>query len=202
MAKIADGCGGTIDKFIGDGIMIFFGDPESRGRRMDAVECVNMAIRMRKRIMELRQEWVDLTGTVDLHVRMGINTGYCTVGNFGSDERMDYTIVGGPVNIASRLESTAEPDQIHISHETYMLIKDEIYCRPTGDIKVKGVSHDLRTYEVIGARHEVEDDRSISATSDAFALELDPSAMSKADADHARKALQEALAALDDANRP
>jgi adenylate cyclase len=202
MAKIADGCGGTIDKFIGDGIMIFFGDPESRGRRMDAVECVNMAIRMRKRIVELRQEWVDLTGTVDLHVRMGINTGYCTVGNFGSEERMDYTIVGGPVNIASRLESTAEPDQIHISHETYMLIKDEIYCRPTGEIKVKGVSHDLRTYEVIGARHEVEDDRSISATSDAFALELDPSAMSKADADHARKALQEALAALDDANRP
>ena len=133
MATIADGCGGTIDKFIGDGIMIFFGDPDTRGRKQDAVECVGMAIRMKKRIEELKGEWETLTGPEPLHVRIGINTGYCTVGNFGSEDRLDYTIVGGAVNAASRLEEAAEADQILISHATYALVKDVFYCRPVGD---------------------------------------------------------------------
>ncbi len=85
----------------------------------------------------------------------GINTGYCTVGNFGSEDRLDYTIVGGPVNAASRLESTAQTTPELISHDTYMLIKDEIYCRPMGEIKVKGIAHELRTYEVIALVDEM-----------------------------------------------
>ena len=117
MATIADEHGGTVDKFIGDGIMIFFGDPETRGRREDAIACVRMALAMRERIFHLLQEWQQQIGTAELHVRMGINTGYCTVGNFGSEDRLDYTIVGGPVNVASRLESTAAPDQIQTSYE-------------------------------------------------------------------------------------
>ncbi|HEX6311965.1 MAG TPA: adenylate/guanylate cyclase domain-containing protein, partial [Acidimicrobiia bacterium] len=81
----------------------------------------------------------------------GINTGYCTVGNFGSEERLDYTIVGGQVNAASRLEVTAEPDQILVSHQTWALIKDAMRCEPVGEIKVKGIAHPLLTYEVVGA---------------------------------------------------
>ncbi len=85
---------------------------------------------------------------VQLHVRMGINTGYCTVGNFGSEDRLDYTIVGREVNTASRLETTARPDQIHLSHTTYELIKGEIECSPVGDLPMKGISHPVKTYEI------------------------------------------------------
>jgi PAS domain S-box-containing protein len=198
MSQIADGCGGTIDKFIGDGIMIFFGDPETRGRKADAVACIGMALRMRKRIFELRKEWAAVVGTAALHVRMGINTGYCTVGNFGSEDRLDYTIVGGPVNAASRLESTAGPDQIHISHETYSLVKDEFYCRPIGEIKVKGIAHELRTYEVIGSLEEYGDRAApIRAEVGGFNLQLDPTAITAAESETARQALREALAALE-----
>jgi PAS domain S-box-containing protein len=197
MSQIADGRGGTIDKFIGDGIMIFFGDPETHGRKADALACVHMALEMRKRFVQLRESWHELMGGTTLHVRMGINTGYCTVGNFGSEDRLDYTIVGGPVNAASRLESTADVDQIHISHETYMLIKDEIYCRPMGEIKVKGIAHELRTYEVIAPIDELGAmGTPIHAEGAGFHLQLDPTALGD-DTDAARQALRDALAALE-----
>lgn len=199
MANIADEQGGTIDKFIGDGIMIFFGDPESQGRIADAKACVKMALAMRERIKQLRVGWAELSGAIPLHVRMGINTGYCTVGNFGSEERLDYTIVGGPVNIASRLESTADADQIHISHETYALVKDEFYCRPTGDIKVKGVSHELSTFEVVGALDDLKDQAEpIKAMTEGFNLHFDPTALATQETHMAREALRAALAALDE----
>jgi PAS domain S-box-containing protein len=197
MATIADGCGGTIDKFIGDGIMIFFGDPQSRGRKEDALHCVGMAIRMRNRIAELNQEWADLVGPEPLHVRIGINSGYCTVGNFGSEDRLDYTIVGGAVNAASRLEATAEADQIQISHATYTLIKDQFYCRPLGDINVKGISHQLRTYEVVGEFQDLGPDTKVEAEIGDFKISLDPSSLNAEGTHQAREALQSALAALE-----
>jgi class 3 adenylate cyclase len=178
--------------------MIFFGDPETRGRKSDAVACVRMALAMRTRVRQLCDEWVELTDSTKLRVRMGVNTGYCTVGNFGSEDRLDYTIVGGPVNVASRLESTAEADQIHISHETYSLVKDEIYCRPAGDIRVKGIAHELRTYEVVGEMDEVRGSRpAIHAAAEGFSLQMDPAALVGEEAAAARKALQDALAALE-----
>jgi PAS domain S-box-containing protein len=197
MSRIADEHGGTIDKFIGDGIMIFFGDPETRGRREDALACVQMAIAMRKRVHELRDEWQEQVGSADLHVRIGINTGYCTVGNFGSEDRLDYTIVGGPVNAASRLESTAAPDQIQVSHDTYTLIKDKIYCRPIGEVKVKGIAHELRTYEVVGPLDEIKEAAEIKAAAAGFNLQLDPAAMGHGETEIARRALRQALDALE-----
>jgi class 3 adenylate cyclase len=116
MSRIADECGGTVDKFIGDGVMIFFGDPETRGRKEDAVACVRMAMRMRKRAGELRNSWADVIGPQPLHIRLGINTGYCTVGNFGSEDRLDYTIVGGAVNVASRLEDRRAGPNTDLAH--------------------------------------------------------------------------------------
>jgi PAS domain S-box-containing protein len=197
MSQIADQHGGTIDKFIGDGIMIFFGDPETRGRKEDALACVRMAIAMRDRIRQLRKEWQEQVGSSDLHVRIGINTGYCTVGNFGSEDRLDYTIVGGPVNAASRLESTAAPDQIQISHDTYALIKDKIYCRPIGEVKVKGIARELRTFEVVGPLDEIEEAAEIRAAAGSFNLQLDPASMDHEEAEMARQALRQALAALE-----
>lgn len=198
MATIADECGGTIDKFIGDGIMIFFGDPETRGKRQDALECVRMALRMRAKIEGLKSQWADLIGPDPLHVRIGINTGFCTVGNFGSEDRMDYTIVGGAVNAASRLESTAESDQIQIAHSTYSLVKDEIYCRPIGDISVKGMGYKLRTYEVIAEFADLGPNERIESAISGFNLTLDPTSLDPEATEQARAALQSALAALED----
>jgi adenylate cyclase len=197
MSQIADECGGTIDKFIGDGVMIFFGDPESRGRREDALACVRMALRMRSRIRELRKQWSEMSGPETLHVRMGINTGYCTVGNFGSEDRLDYTIVGGAVNVASRLESTAAPDQIQISHATYSLVKDEIYCRLVGDVELKGVGHQMRTYEVVAEFADLASSPKIHAEIGDFNLSLDPNSLDAESVAKAREALKNALAVLE-----
>ncbi len=199
MSRIADECGGTIDKFIGDGVMIFFGDPETRGRKEDAVACVRMALRMRMRIFEMRQDWEEQIGVAGINVRMGVNTGYCTVGNFGSEDRLDYTIVGGPVNTASRLEATAAPDQIQISHATYLLVKDQIYCRPLGSVHLKGMARDVVTYEVVAEVSEMDSGTSpIKAETSGFNLVLDPTAITPDDADRARQALRSALAALEE----
>ena len=197
MAEIADGCGGTIDKFIGDGIMIFFGDPQTLGRKEDAIACVGMALRMKQRTAELNQEWVDLVGPEPLHIRIGVNTGFCTVGNFGSEDRLDYTIVGGAVNAAARLEATAEANQIQISHATYSLVKDQFYCRPIGDINVKGISHQLRTYEVVGEFQNLGSDQRIESEIGGFKVTLDPTSLDSQAMQQAREALRTALAALD-----
>jgi adenylate cyclase len=197
MAVIADACGGTIDKFIGDGIMIFFGDPQTLGRRQDAIQCVGMATRMKNRIRVLNTEWSDLIGPDPLQVRIGINSGFCTVGNFGSEDRLDYTIVGGSVNAAARLEEAAEPDQILVSHSTYSLIKDEFYCRPIGDVNVKGISHELRTYEVIGEFKDLGPNLRIEEEIGDFKVSLDPNSLDADSTQKAREALLSALAALE-----
>ncbi len=118
MSRIAIKYSGTIDKYIGDAMMIFFGDPDTKGEKEDAYNCVAMAIEMRKTMNYLQELWVSKGVSRPLKIRIGINTGFCTIGNFGSEERLDYTIIGGEVNMASRLESNATVDSILISHET------------------------------------------------------------------------------------
>ena len=105
MSAIAIAHGATIDKYMGDAILIFFGDPETRGVKEDALACVKMAIAMRKRMIELQDFWRASGLEFPLRCRTGINTGICTVGNFGSENRMEYTILGGGVNLAARLET-------------------------------------------------------------------------------------------------
>ena len=155
MSRIALKFGGTIDKFIGDGIMIFFGDPNSQGTKKDALACVSMAIEMRRHMLKMRKKWIELGMTTPLQIRMGINTGYCTVGNFGTENRMDYTIVGREVNLASRLESTADAGEILISHETYTLVKDKIICRQRGEAMVKGFRDPVPLYQVVDYRRDL-----------------------------------------------
>ena len=155
MSRIALQHGGTIDKFIGDCVMVFFGDPKSSGVKQDAEAAVSMAIAMRKHMKVLRQQWRSSGITKPLEIRMGLSTGYCTVGNFGAATRMDYTIIGREVNLASRLESAADAGEILISHETYSLIKDIIMCRDKGQISVKGFSRPVQIYQVVGLRREL-----------------------------------------------
>lgn len=155
MSRIALQYGGTIDKFIGDSMMIFFGDPASQGAKQDAQAAVSMAVAMRKHMKVLRQQWRSQGITRPLEIRMGLSTGYCTVGNFGADMRMDYTIIGREVNLASRLESAAHAGDILISHETWSLVKDLIMCRDKGRIDVRGFSKPVQIYEVVGMRRDL-----------------------------------------------
>ncbi|MHA7880979.1 MAG: adenylate/guanylate cyclase domain-containing protein [Saccharospirillum sp.] len=174
MSRIVMKYGGTIDKFIGDAIMVFFGDPESKGVRQDALACVSMAIEMRKHMKVLRQRWRAQGIQQPLEIRMGINSGYCTVGNFGAETRMDYTILGKEVNLASRLESSAASGEILVSHETYSLIQDKILCREKGQINAKGFSKPVAIYQVVDFRKELGARHSFTELElEGFTLSLD-----------------------------
>ena len=117
--------------------------------------CVNMAIAMQARMRELQAEWRDRGLQKPFQLRIGISTGYCTVGNFGSEDRMDYTIIGGEVNLASRLQSHAELGGILMSHETYSLIKDRILAEERIPIQAKGITKPVRNYAVIAPIDEL-----------------------------------------------
>ena len=149
MSQIALKHGATIDKYIGDAIMIFFGDPESFGIEEDARRCVAMAVEMQQRMAELWGYWSKHFGLKkDLEIRVGINTGYCTVGNFGSEDRLDYTVVGAAVNLASRLESAATPSGILVSEETYFQVKDYFSFDAPQQLELKGLERGVIAYEV------------------------------------------------------
>jgi class 3 adenylate cyclase len=150
MSEITFAHGGTIDKFIGDGIMIFFGAPTSEGEQEDARRCVAMALDMLQALKDLRGKWahlgLELTG-----LRIGINTGYAAVGNFGSERRLEYTAIGGAVNLASRLEGVSQPNAVTISQATYLLVQDSFRCQPRGEVHVKGIQKPVAIYEVLPA---------------------------------------------------
>ncbi|HEY5700647.1 MAG TPA: adenylate/guanylate cyclase domain-containing protein [Thermohalobaculum sp.] len=158
MSAIALEFGATIDKYIGDAIMLFFGDPETRGAQEDAIACVEMAIAMQQRMRRLQFQWREQGLENPFQLRIGINTGYCTVGNFGSEDRMDYTIIGNEVNLAARLQAHAELGEILIAHETFSLVKDRLRAEEQPPATVKGFAKPVRNYKVIGY-HETEDDR-------------------------------------------
>lgn len=149
MSKIALEYGATIDKYVGDAIMAFFGDPQTKGIKEDALACVEMAVAMQRRMSDLQFEWRDAGLEKPFQLRIGISTGFCTVGNFGSEDRMDYTIIGSPVNLAARLQSHGQPGTILMSHETYSLVKDVILAEEQPFVQVKGFAEPVRNYRAI-----------------------------------------------------
>ena len=147
MSEIALKYGGTIYKYIGDSVMIFFGDPETAGKNNDALNCVKMAIEMQNTMKKLSIELMnDFNLSSPLKIRVGIHSGECTVGNFGSEKRLDYTVIGGTVNLAARLESSSPVGQILISEKTRSLINDKIDCKKYDEIKVKGFKDNITTF--------------------------------------------------------
>ena len=136
---------GTVDKYIGDGLMVFFGDPEPTPDH--ALRSVQAAIEMQKKARELSAKWAG-EGGFPVRVRIGINTGEVVVGNMGSSRRLSYTVLGSAVNLAKRLESSAPVDGILISQRTRDLIAPFISTRLFGEIQVKGVEVPVRVYEV------------------------------------------------------
>ncbi|WP_299189058.1 adenylate/guanylate cyclase domain-containing protein [uncultured Psychrobacter sp.] len=148
MTVIANKHGAMLDKFVGDGMVCFFGEPNSRGTRQDALDCVAMAIDMRREMRSLRQEW-RLMGFEGLYVRIGITTGYCHVGNFGSNNRISYTIIGKEANLASRLESIAGKGDILISQRTYDYICHDYECEYAGTYQLKGFDSSINAWQVL-----------------------------------------------------
>jgi CheY-like chemotaxis protein len=155
MSVIALQYGATIDKFIGDAMLLFFGDPESKGIAEDAKACVLMAIAMQRRMRELEQEWRNRGLVRPFRIRMGITTGFCTVGNFGSRDRMDYTIIGNEVNLAARLQSATEPGSILLSHETNALVQGLVMTEEQPPITVKGFPKPISGYKLVGTYNDL-----------------------------------------------
>ena len=161
MSSIALKYGATIDKFIGDAILIFFGDPESKGVKEDALACVSMALEMRDKMKELKHTWQAEGFVTPFEIRIGINSGYCTVGNFGSENKMDYTVIGSNVNLASRLESSAKVGEILMSRETYLLVKDEVDTIEKEPVVAKGFEHPIRTYQINSLKKKDKFDKNL-----------------------------------------
>ena len=195
MSKIALQYGATIDKYVGDAIVMFFGDPTTLGVKEDALACVEMALAMQKRVGELAHEWANSGIATPLRSRIGIHTGYCTVGNFGSDDRMDYTMIGGTVNLASRLEHEAPPGGVLISFETYALVNNRVRCEERGHVQVKGIAQPVVTYAVIGLNQDSE-----QAGTEHLRLELEIDRMSGDERKAAANALRHALGLLETDN--
>ena len=197
MSKIASEYGATIDKYVGDAIVMFFGDPESRGVKQDALACVKMAVAMQRRMTELAGLWRDAGMQTPLRCRIGIHTDYCTVGNFGSADRMDYTMIGGAVNLASRLEHEAPPGEVVISYETYAHVQDEIHCEEHGNLRVRGIAYPVTTYRVVDLKTNLAaSNAAIHTQLPNLRLELQPHLMSADERGQAITALTQAIERL------
>ena len=192
MTNIAVKYGGTVDKYIGDAIMVFFGDPKTKGPKEDAISCVEMALEMNRKLSEIRKTWQAKGISQPLDIRIGIHTDTCTVGNFGSHDRLDYTTIGNGVNLASRLESNAKANQILISEDTYLLIRDSIQCEKLDKINVKNIKHPIQTYEVKGKVGETT--KQMDESDDGFSLFIDPKVLKNVEQKKAM--LEEALSIL------
>ena len=180
MTNIAIKYGGTVDKYIGDAIMIFFGDPKTTGLKEDAVSCVRMAMEMLSKLKVIKKKWRDQGISDELSIRIGIHSDICTVGNFGSKDRLDYTVLGNGVNLASRLEGLADSNSILISENTYNIIKDEISCKPSNEVQVKGKLHPVKTY-IVESLSQVTQNSEIVAKDDGFLLKIDESTITNRD---------------------
>lgn len=198
MSVIALAHGGTIDKFIGDAMLIFFGDPETKGERLDAQACLRMAWDMQRRLAELNAKWRSEGIEQPFKTRIGINSGYCNVGNFGSVDRMDYTIIGAEANLAARLQSIAEPGRIVISYETFALVSSVVSAHPLPAITMKGISREVIPYAVdslLGASGDRGD--VVVERMSGLDFYLDPSLIDAQEAERVRAILADAMAALE-----
>ena len=181
MSEICTKYGGTLDQFIGDAMVIFFGDPKSNGARQDAIAAVEMALDMQDSLKGLRVKWKAEGITANIHVRMGISTGYCHVGNFGSLTRLHYTAIGNAVNEAARLETLAEPDTIIISADTNALVSEAIKTDGIGPADLKGRDHPVELFRVT-ERRDIQLNQVISVSGDGFNILVDKTVLQDKDA--------------------
>ena len=181
MCEIALKHGGTIDKFIGDSVMIFFGDPQSKGPEQDALACCNMGLEMLafvEKNEELFKEQFNFPEK--LEIRIGVHSGVCSVGNFGSDQRLDYTVIGRAVNVAARLEQAAPKNSMLFSNSTKSLLGDTFQVSDSIEVKAKGIDRPIIGYILT---NQVSKRSLVTVKEEGISLKFDPSIVDKKEVD-------------------
>ena len=181
MCEIALKYGGTIDKFIGDSVMIFFGDPQSKGPEQDALACCNMGLEMLafvEKNEELFKEQFNFPEK--LEIRIGVHSGVCSVGNFGSDQRLDYTVIGRAVNVAARLEQAAPMNSMLFSNSTKSLLGDTFQVSDSIEVKAKGIDRPIIGYILT---NKVSKRSLVTVKEEGISLKFDPSIVDKKEVD-------------------
>ena len=181
MCEIALKYGGTIDKFIGDSVMIFFGDPQSNGPEQDALACCNMGLEMLafvEKNEELFKEQFNFPEK--LEIRIGVHSGVCSVGNFGSDQRLDYTVIGRAVNVAARLEQAAPKNSMLFSNSTKSLLGDTFQVSDSIEVKAKGIDRPIIGYILTNQISKIS---LVTVKEEGISLKFDPSIVDKKEVD-------------------
>ncbi len=158
MTSVVFNNGGTLDKFIGDGIMAVWGNVRSFGMAEDAKNCARAALGMRRELRKLNQKWRE-EGRMGFGMGIGINHGEVIVGNVGSHERMDPTVIGDSANLASRIEGLTRVYglDILVGATAAELVREEVYLRSVARVQVKGKTKPVDVFTFIGARNEEVD---------------------------------------------
>jgi len=151
MTAIAQRNGGTVDELSGDAILVLFGAPRFTDDRDHALRSARTALEMQQAVDVLNARWAADGIDVVFRVRMGINSGMVTIGHFGSPDRMKYTALGTHVNVAARIQAVCEPGQVLISQATWLLVNDQIDCRPCGEVQLKGIQRPVTIYQLADA---------------------------------------------------
>jgi len=140
---------GTLDKYIGDAVMAIYGAPIEEENH--AERALETALEMQKRMRLLEKRFLE-RGIEPIKIGIGITTGEAIIGNIGSLRRMEYTAIGDSVNLASRLEEVAKPDQILISQDTYRMVKDIVKAKVLKPMAIRGKDELVQVYEVLGLK--------------------------------------------------
>jgi adenylate cyclase len=158
MTSVIFSNGGTLDKFIGDAIMAVWGNVRSLGTSQDAKSCARAALGMRRALSELNKGWRE-QGRMGLGMGIGVNHGEVIVGNIGSQDRMDPTVIGDAVNLASRLEGLTRTYGVDmlVGASVAELVRDEVYLRSVARVQVKGKTKPVDVFTFVGARGEEAD---------------------------------------------
>ena len=181
MCEIALKYGGTIDKFIGDSVMIFFGDPQSQGLEKDALACCNMGLEMLAFVEKNEELFKEKFNFPEkLEIRIGVHSGVCSVGNFGSDQRLDYTVIGRAVNVAARLEQAAPNNSMLFSNSTKSLLGDTFPVSDSIEVKAKGIDRPIIGYILT---NQVSKRSLVTVKEEGISLKFDPSIVDKKEVD-------------------
>ena len=157
--------------------MIFFGDPDTKGAKEDAIACCQMAMEMLAFLENNQQHFQDMYNFPEkLEIRVGIHNGLCNVGNFGSAQRLDYTAIGRTVNVAARLEQAAPKNSILVSSAIRNLIKNKFETSSPIEVKAKGIDKPIASYVL--NRQESQNTKVIKEL-DGLKLEYDPKKIDK-----------------------
>ena len=142
---------GTLDKYIGDGIMAVYGNIGSNNPKQDAYYAVKTALEMQTKMAELQRKWMN-EGIRPIQIRIGINTGEALVGHVGHPKRKEVTVIGDTVNTSARIEKLNKQYHTHIliAHSTYEYVRDRTEVRPLGEERLQGKSSSVMVYEVRG----------------------------------------------------